>query len=759
MRRPVTFHADAVETDLVGHVLGAAPSDDRIALVDYARTRPRRWSYAALKEAISALAAHLRSSGLQADDVVAVLTENSAEFVISYYGVLAAGGIVLPLDPRTAEAEWQTDVTRCRVQTMIVDTALWPDYPSLPYGSVRIGGGTAPRADGCPWDAAITTSAEGALSAFQPSGGGRIAVLMSSSGTQGKPKKVQVTHGNLTAGLDQVAKVHRLGIGDVITCAGPLRHIYGMQMAMNPVLRAGGMLLIGPVRFELGEFLRIMAAEEVSVAYLVPIVIGGIATLPVPPALPALRLIVSGGGPLPTTAAEGCARQLGKPVVQGFGMTEAGCISFTADGQPGPDGSVGTILPGTEARFLDPETGEDVDHGRPGELVLRGPQIAPGYLDMSAPPTRDGDGWFHTGDLALLGQDGFLRIVGRLKSLIKYKGYQVAPAELEEILLEHHAVTDVVVTGEPDRITGQIPKAFVVASHEVPLAELAAHVAARVPPYKRVRAIERVHEIPRSATGKAMRPPALRVVVLEGVSESGSEFATELAAAGMSVLITGTTGAVVDQPVDEFGNARGKIVTFPADLAHASPGDEIAAAVARELGGLDIVLDARSADLLIQAGCGADPRTCADPVMRRLLRVFEAGRGRVIIAPDPASDRSRVSEARAAHRDFVEQLAIETSGAGVCVIGFEPGDRDEASAGAMPDTVPSRGSSPEARRAIVALATGAADHCSGRYFGSAVEAALATVDSRPEVAAALTDREQPPGNTGPVHQLKARLST
>ncbi len=714
--------AIGLETDLVGHVLGTAPSDGRTALIDYSHVHPQRWSYAALKAAIAALAAHLRSTGLQEDDVVAVLAENSAEFVISYYGVLAAGGVVLPLDPRAAEAEWRKTTAECDATTIIADTALWRTPSSFPLSPVLIGAGPVPGTEGRPWDEAITSSVDGSLPASS-SGRRRTAVLMSSSGTQGPPKMVQVTHGNLVAGLEQIAKVHRLGDGDVVTCAGPLRHIYGMQMAMNPALHAGSALVIAPARFELYEFLRIVAVEKVSVAYLVPFVIGGIASLPVPPSLPALRLIVSGGGPLPATAAEGCTRKLRTPVVQGFGMTEAGCISFTADDRPGPLGSVGTILPGTEARFLDPDTGEPVDRGQPGELALRGPQVSPGYLGASAPPIGDDQGWFRTGDLALLDQEGFLRIVGRIKSLIKYKGHQVAPAEIEGLLLEHHAVEDVVVIGQPDPLAGEIPKAFVVASRDVSLAELEAHVAARVSPYKRVRAMERVHEIPRSATGKAMRPPPLRIVVLGGSSRLASESAAGLATAGMSVLIMDAQAAADGRTAVTPDNARTAIVARQANLASSISGTDAAAEAVRELGGLDVILDARTLPP-VEAGDELGSSTCVDPVLGGLLRLFDFGRGRVIFMLDQALERNRLPKVRAAHRDFVARVATETVDAGVCVAGFEPGSPDGT--GAVRDTM-----------SVVALVTGAADHCSGHCFGSDIKA----VDRTQAVPVAHLDTE------------------
>jgi acyl-CoA synthetase (AMP-forming)/AMP-acid ligase II len=560
---------DSGDVGLTDYVLGGTKAADQLAIVDRSRDgRPREWTYPALKSAVYRLAAHLRGIGIGEDDVVAVLTESSAEFVIAYHGVLAAGGVVLPLDPRGTESGWTAESADCHAKAIIVETALWAAPPRPERKVVHIG---QTQDDSARWPDAIEPPPSHGEPAGAALGGDRRAVLMSSSGTQGTPKKVVVTHRNLTAGLAQIACVHRISGGEAVACVGPLRHIYGMQMAMNPVLRAGGTLVIPSSRFRLADFLAAVREHRVAVAYLVPSVIVELADLPAPPPLPGLRLIVSGGGPLAASAATGCARLTGVPVVQGFGMTEAGCVSFTPDGRPGPVGSAGVILPGTEALFADPETGEELPSGQAGELWLRGPQLAPGYLDDPAVPgadVRDHDGWFHTGDLAVLDPGGYLRIVGRRKSLIKYKGHQVAPAELEAILLTHSAVVDALVVGEPDPAAGELPKAFVVSSREVPLGEITAYVAAKVAPHKRIRRIERVREIPRSAMGKAARPAPLRVIVADDSTGFGRDFAVALVRAGASVLITGEE-ALADTACAAFSGVDVFVDTTTTGLVRA----------------------------------------------------------------------------------------------------------------------------------------------------------------------------------------------
>ncbi|WP_434444365.1 cytochrome P450 [Lentzea sp. E54] len=489
---------------MADYVLGTRTPGERTAIVDFSSGVQRRWTYHELRSAVSALSATLRSAGVSEGDVVAVLTENSAEFVIAYFGVLAAGGLVLPLPPLATVPVWTDELEEHGAQALIVDTSLWHQPPKSIAVTICIGQ-TSPTGT-VQWER--TTSLVPATDQTPALGGERPAVLLSSSGTSGRPTTTVLTHHNLVAGLAQIDAVHRLREGEVVTCVGPLRHIYGMQMALNPVLRAGGTLLIGQSRFCATDYVQLLRDQHVGVAYLVPSVIGELAALREHPRLPALRLIVSGGAPLAPAAADRCARAFGRPVVQGFGMTEAGCVSFPPDDRITPAGSVGIVLPGTDARFADPASGEDVPAGTVGELLLRSPQVSPDCLDAS------GDGWFRTGDLAVLDQEGFLHVVGRLKSLIKYKGHQVSPAELEKILIAHPAVVDVFVVGEPDPVAGELPKAFVVAPLDLPLGVLAAHVAERVAPYEKIRLIQRVREIPRSATGKASKPEPLRVLLL-----------------------------------------------------------------------------------------------------------------------------------------------------------------------------------------------------------------------------------------------------
>jgi acyl-coenzyme A synthetase/AMP-(fatty) acid ligase len=188
-------------------------------------------------------------------------------------------------------------------------------------------------------------------------------------------------------------------------------------------------------------------------------------------------------------------------------MTETGAICMAPDDGPDRPESIGPPLPGVQCRIIDPGNGADVTPGQPGELLARSPAQMRGYLgnDEATAGTIDSDGWLHTGDIVRADPDGWLHVVDRVKELIKYKGRQVAPAELEQILLSHPGVADVAVIGCPDEDAGEIPKALIVAHGQIEPAELIAFVAARVSPHKRIRRLEFVAEIPKSPSGKILR--------------------------------------------------------------------------------------------------------------------------------------------------------------------------------------------------------------------------------------------------------------
>ena len=336
-----------------------------------------------------------------------------------------------------------------------------------------------------------------------------LAVLPFSSGTTGLSKGVMLTHRNLVANMEQIRAIHRIGEDDVLVGLLPFFHIYGQTVVVNLGLSQGATIVTMP-RFEMGAFLDLLEGHRVTRAHVAPPVVLGLAKAPgVEGRELALRVVISGAAPLDADTANRASERLGAPVRQGYGMTEASPVThFSADEELSAldPGAIGRLVGGTEGRLVDPGSGEDADGD--GEIWIRGPQVMRGYLgdEDATQASLTEDGWLKTGDIARVEDGDIWRIVDRVKELIKYKGYQVPPAELEALLLGHPGVADVAVIPIPHESGGEAPKACVVAAgDDLDPDELMAWVAERVAPYKRIRAVEFVDEIPKSASGKILR--------------------------------------------------------------------------------------------------------------------------------------------------------------------------------------------------------------------------------------------------------------
>jgi acyl-CoA synthetase (AMP-forming)/AMP-acid ligase II len=320
-----------------------------------------------------------------------------------------------------------------------------------------------------------------------------------------------LTHRNLVANLCQMQDiVDVIAPGDRVLGVLPFFHIYGMVVVMGGALRQGACIVSLP-RFELEQVLKVMQEHRIRMANVVPPIILAMAKHPVVANydLSNLRYLFSGAAPLGDDLASACQQRLGVAVRQGYGLTETSPVSHyhPMTGERVTLESVGPSAPNTECRVVDSDTGEDVQTGERGELWIRGPQVMKGYLNKpeATAACLTADGWFKTGDVAVADDEGWYRIVDRVKELIKYKGLQVAPAELEAHLLGHPAIADAAVIPVPDAEAGEVPKAFVVARVPISAEEVMQYIADRVSPYKKVRQVEFVDTIPKSPSGKILR--------------------------------------------------------------------------------------------------------------------------------------------------------------------------------------------------------------------------------------------------------------
>jgi len=483
----------------------AAALGDKRALVDGATGRGL--SYAELAEGVRRVARGLADRGFAPGDVVGVYSPNLPEYALAFLGVTSLGGTVTTVNPlyTVDELAHQLEDARAKVlltappfleraraaasRTGVKEVFVFGEAEgALPFASLLRSTGDPPTVQIAPHE--------------------DVAVLPYSSGTTGRSKGVMLTHHNLVSNIFQCVGMDDIREDDVVIAVLPFFHIYGLSVLLNMTLHHGCTLVTLP-RFELEPFLQALQDHKVTRAYVVPPIILGLAKHPVVDTfdLRSLRCINSGAAPLGADVQGALAKRLGCIVKQGYGLTETSPVTHTNPDDGVRLGASGLLIRNTECRIVDPASGADLATGERGELWVRGPQVMKGYLNdpEATRATITPDGWLRTGDIGYVDADGFLFVVDRLKELIKYKGMQVAPAELEALLLTHPAVADAAVIGSPDAEAGEVPKAFVVLKGEVTPEELMAFVAERVAPHKKIRRLEIVEQIPKSPAGKILR--------------------------------------------------------------------------------------------------------------------------------------------------------------------------------------------------------------------------------------------------------------
>jgi acyl-CoA synthetase (AMP-forming)/AMP-acid ligase II len=517
---------------LFGHL---APADTGRTAVLAADTG-QGYTFGELARTVSGVAAALGERGLGRGDVAAIFAANTPDYPAVFHGVLGAGAVASPANAlytpgelahqlRDSEARilFTTPEQLERARAAVAhDGVQVKEIVVLGEPAGRVGAVPETSLDELVGDADTSRSA----TAVAPDD---LAALPYSSGTTGLPKGVQLTHRNLAVNLLQADPIGRVGPHSRLIAVVPLSHIYGITAIMNQALLRRA-LVVTMQRFDLAAFLQVIAEHRINHIHVVPPVILALARSPLVDSydLSSLDLVVSAAAPLDRNLADAVADRLGVTVLQGYGMTES---SPTTHGIPAdrPDidrGSIGVVMPNVEARVVDLTTGTDVAAGEPGELICRGPNIMRGYRNNpeATAATVDADGYLHTGDVVTVSEDGVFHVVDRVKELIKYKGYQVAPAELEALLLMHEGIADAAVVGWPGPDGEEWPKAFVVrreCAEQSPPEKFAedvmTFVADRVAPYKKVRAVEFVDLIPRSAAGKILRK-ALRAAASRGAA-------------------------------------------------------------------------------------------------------------------------------------------------------------------------------------------------------------------------------------------------
>jgi acyl-CoA synthetase (AMP-forming)/AMP-acid ligase II len=491
---------------------GAAARGTRAALIDAATGRTI--AYSELPALVERTAAALARLGVAKGTVCALFAPNSPEYVITLLAIARLGAVFTTASPLYTKADLAKQLKDSDARVLLTVTGLAPTWREAIHGThvEHVIAFDAPPADDPGVLAFMSlTAGESAAAPYVAIEPDDLVALPYSSGTTGLPKGVMLTHRNLVANLLQVdAADHYRDGADVTIAFLPFFHIYGITAIALLGLKSGATIVV-VAKFELEPYLDLVARYRATMLHVVPPVVVALAKHPAVAArdFSSVRKLFSGAAPLGADVTLQCMHRLGCVLQQGYGLTETSpaALITSVDAARSKPGSVGVPVAGTECRIVDPETGRDVAPGTDGEIWIRGPQVMRGYLHRPE-DTRtvlDTDGWFRTGDLGHADEDGQIFIADRLKELIKYKGMQVPPAELEAVLLSHPAVADAAVVPLADVDAGEIPRAFVVRRGAATADELIAFVAAQVAPYKKVRRLEFIDSIPKSPSGKILR--------------------------------------------------------------------------------------------------------------------------------------------------------------------------------------------------------------------------------------------------------------
>lgn len=483
---------------------------DKAALID--GPSGRTLTFTQLAGAIRLVAANLSRRGFGKGDVFAIYSPNLPEYAVAFHAVSLIGGISTTANPLYTADELAFQLNDAGAKYLLtiplfLDKAREAAEKSDVEEIFVFG-----EAEGAtPFASLLQSGAE--LPGVDINPNEDVVVLPYSSGTTGFPKGVMLTHRNIVANMAQAEGITDFDIvteEDTVMGVLPFFHIYGLTVILNMSLAQGATIVTMP-RFDLEQFLQLVEKHRVTRVNVVPPILLGLAKHPAVDEydLSSLKELTSGAAPLGEDLAEAVVARIDSNVIQGYGLTETSPVTHVCPSAPGKikRASVGPAIPNTEVKIVSTATGEAAAANERGEVLIRGPQVMKGYLNKpdATAATLDDDGWLHTGDVGYVDEDGYLYVVDRVKELIKYKGFQVAPAELESLLLSHPAIADAAVIPSPDEEAGEVPKAFIVPKDHITAEEIMSWVADRVSPHKKVRRVEFVEEIPKSLSGKILR--------------------------------------------------------------------------------------------------------------------------------------------------------------------------------------------------------------------------------------------------------------
>ena len=469
-------------------------------------------TFSELDDRTNRLASALARFGLKHGGRGIVFLPNGIEYVIGYYGILKAGGSVVPVNPTYKKDELRHVVTDSKAVAVICNKETYPVVKEI---REETGIRTIILTDS--EDIQETISFKTIFNEYPPTAPEvkidpreDVAAIEYTGGTTGFPKGAMLTHYNLAANAIQNATFLGWTQNDVIVGLLPFYHSWGACTCVNSPIYAGAKVVTMP-RYDADTLLESIEKDKVTLLHGAASLYTMLINSPLMGKydLSSLRYVKAGAMPIPPDIKEKWENETGVKMILAYGLSEASPETHTSPPDRIKPGTIGIPIMDTDARIVDEETGtRELPPGQIGELVLRGPQVMKGYLNRpeeNASTLREG--WLHTGDLAMMDEEGYFYIVDRKKEIIKYKGYTIAPAEVEAALYEHPAVRECAVVGVPDDIAGELPKAFIVPKDGSTCSEdeLIEFCKARLSPYKRIRLVEFIDEIPKTQVGKILR--------------------------------------------------------------------------------------------------------------------------------------------------------------------------------------------------------------------------------------------------------------
>lgn len=482
--------------------------DDAVAVT----SRGKPTTYGELRRQAGGLRGGLLSLGLEPGDRVGIVAANNWYFVVSYLAVLGAGCVAVPINPTSPVPEVQQELAAIGARVVIAGPKAKATMAGLDRGALpALETVIVSQGDEMPGALLLDDLVASEPAPMVEREADDLAVLIFTSGTAGSPKAAMLTHGNLLSNLEQ-CQAHpgrQQGADDVVFCVLPLFHIFGLNVVLGLSLVAGATVLLIE-RFDPQSALESVVTHGVTVISGAPTMWSAWASLPGAPAdaFATVRLAASGAAKLDPATRRAIKEHFGLDLTEGYGLTEASPVVTSGTGLAAPEGSIGVPLPGLHVRLVDAD-GQDSLVGDAGELWVKGPNVFAGYWN-DPEATRGAltaDGWLRTGDIAVVDDDGFLFIVDRVKDLIIVSGFNVFPAEVEEVIAAHPAVAQVVVIGVPHPHSGEAVKAYVVVEPGVSVEEddIILHCEARLARYKCPQKVMFVDEIPQNTTGKVLR--------------------------------------------------------------------------------------------------------------------------------------------------------------------------------------------------------------------------------------------------------------